>query len=414
MSALTSHTLSCGMPVVIEPIAGVRSAAVSWLVPAGVGTDPADRVGLGTLLSELLLRGAGDRSSRAFADEMDRLGVARGVDVTPRFMRLSATMIGERLPEALAVIADMVRRPRLEADAVEPARALALQALAGLKDNPQERAAILLAQRHNHPPLNRPTLGTAEGLTAATRQDLAAHWASRALPGGCILGIAGAVEPARTVEHLERLLGGWAGTPTPLTLGPSPTRGTRFHEHDASNQVQIFAAWDAPAERDPDSVLERLAVAVLSGGSASRLFTEVREKRALCYAVSASYATDREYGRTTAYVGTTPERARESLEVLMREMRRINGPESGGGGVSDEELQRAKIGARTGLVFSGESTQARASALAGDVHRLGRARTLAEAAAQIESVTLEQLNAYLARRPWTEPTVVTLGPAGAV
>ena len=40
------------------------------------------------------------------------------------------------------------------------------------------------------------------------------------------------------------------------------------------------------------------------------------------------------------------------------------------------------------LVFSGESTSARAGSLVGDFHRLGRARSLDEMASEIDRVTL--------------------------
>ena len=107
------------------------------------------------------------------------------------------------------------------------------------------------------------------------------------------------------------------------------------------------------------------------------------------------------------YVGTTPERAQESLDVLMAELRRVNTP---AGRITPEEFQRAMVGIRSGLIFSGESTGARAAGLAGDMHRLGRGRTLDEIAAQYEAITLEQVNAYLARRELGPVTIVTLGP----
>lgn len=408
MTSIASIPLACGTPLLIERIDGVRSVGLSWLIPAGYGFDPEARVGIAVLASELLLRGCGARDSRAFADDMDLLGVVRNADATPRWMRLSLACLGDRLLDALPILVDMVRRPRFDESAVEPARALALQALAGLKDNPQERASILLAQRHNLVPLNRSPLGEEPGLRAATRDEIAAHWSRRALPGGSIIAAAGAVDPDALAARLDSLLAGWSGAASDLALEPSLTRGAYHHEPDESNQVQILLAHESIPEPHPDSVLERLAIAVLSGGSASRLFSEVREKRGLCYSVSATYAADRDFGRVVAYVGTTPERAQQSLDVLTAELRRINTPE---GAVTDEELQRAKIGVRAGLVFSGESTQARAAALASDQHRLGRPRSLHEVASAVEAVTLDRLNAYLARRAIGPITHVTLGPA---
>ena len=110
----------------------------------------------------------------------------------------------------------------------------------------------------------------------------------------------------------------------------------------------------------------------------------------------------------SAYVGTTPERAQESLEVLLAELDRINTP---AGRVTPEEFQRALIGFKSGLVFSGESTSARASAIAGDTRRLGRARSLGEIADRLDSITLDEVNAYLARRRLGALTIQTLGPA---
>ena len=80
---------------------------------------------------------------------------------------------------------------------------------------------------------------------------------------------------------------------------------------------------DAPPEPDPDSPLERLAVAVLSGGTSARLFTEVRQKRSLCYSVSAAYQAGRDRGLISLYAGTTPQRAGQTLEVCLEEIRRL-------------------------------------------------------------------------------------------
>ncbi len=417
--SIVTRTLACGAPLLMEQMSGVRSAGITWLLPAGCAADPADRQGIGTLWSELLLRGAGDLSSRQQADAFDTLGVSRSADVSTLHMRLGFTLLGERIPDALPLVVDMLRRPRLEQESIDASRDLALQSLEGLKDEPQERAVIALRERHNPPPLNRSGMGTVEGLTAITAADLADAWASRARPRGpeshntgAIIALAGDLEsaggPDAIASQLDTLLKGWEGQAAKVTPSESPTRGTYHHLPDKSAQVQIVLMHDAPAERQPESKLERFVASALSGGMAARLFTEVREKRGLCYSVSESYAADRDYGRCLAYVGTTPERAQESLDVLMAELRRISTP---AGKITPDEFQRALIGIRSSLVFSGESTGARASGLAGDMHRLGRGRTLEEIEAQYATITLDQVNDYLARREMGPVTIVTLGPA---
>lgn len=409
---ITSTTLSCGTPLVMESMSGVKSVGVTWLLPAGNATDPDNRQGMAPMLSELLLRGSGDLDSKGFADAMDTLGVSRSVDSVTMHMRLGFTLLGTRLMNALPLMADMVLRPRIEEDAIEPTRDLALQALEGLKDDPQERAVLGARERHNPPPINRSGLGTLEGLTALTREELVEGWRARARPIGSIIAVAGdlaaAGGPDAIAKRLDTLLNGWSGAAPSVRFEKAPHRGTLHHIPDKSSQVQIVCMYDAPPEPSPDCKLERVVSSVLSGGMASRLFAEVREKRGLCYAVSQSYATDRDYGRCLAYVGTQPERAQESLTVLLAELERINTP---AGAITDEELQRAMIGIRSSLIFSGESTAARAAGLAGDQYRLGRPRSLEEIDAAYASITLDQVNAYLAKRKLGDVTVVTLGPA---
>lgn len=406
MGHISTRTLDSGLVLLVERMDGVRSAAISWTLPAGAARDPDNRQGLAAMWHELVLRGAGELDSRAHADALDRLGATRGCDVGMHYLRLGMTLLGERVLEALPLLVDMVRRPRFEAGAIEPVRDLCLQSLASLADEPQQRAALAARSRHHAAPMDRSGMGNEAGLAAITRDDIVDGWQRHVVPIGSVLAIAGPVDADAVAARLNTLLKGWTGKAADVARGPAPARGYA-HETDDSNQVQILALFDAPPESHAEARLERAAAAVLSGGMSGRLFTEVREKRALCYSVSAGYSTEKDGGTLSAYVGTTPERAQESLDVLWTELSRLATP---AGRVTPEELQRAAVGMKSRLIFSGESTAARAAALTGDYVRLGRARPLAELTAQIDALTLDELNAYLARRTAGRPTIQTLGP----
>lgn len=406
MSGIQTITLDCGLTLVAERIAGVRSLGLTWFLPAGTARDPDDRIGISAMWEELLCRGAGTLDSRAQADAFDRLGVSRDADAETFGHVITATMLGSRLPDALPLIIDMGLRPRMDADAVEPARDLCLQAIDSLADDPQERVMKLLREKHAPSPINRSGLGTVEGIEAVTAEELLPRWRERALPGGGVIALAGDVDAAKAAAQLNTLLKGWSGAATEVTWGKSTTRGYH-HEPDETNQAHIAIAWDAPSENDLGCWPERVANSVLSGGMSGRLFTEVREKRALCYSVYASYGADAKYGRGVAYVGTTPQRAQESHDVLMAELNRINTP---AGRVTKAEFDRAVVGMKSRLVMSGESSSARAGALARDWRKIGRARTLTEMARQVDAVTLDQVNDYLSARTLGEITIATIGP----
>ena len=406
MGTIDMRTLGSGCVLASEPMAGVASATLAVALPLGSGRDPEKKLGASAMLEEMLARGAGDRSSKELADALDMAGVHRQVSAGARTITMSFTTIGSRIDELLPLVGDMVRRPRLDDPDVEPTRELCMQSLAGLADDPAGMASLDAKARHFPVPLDRTGYGTAEGLAACDRHTLAEHYAAHALPEGTVIAAAGAIEVDALARSLDDVLGDWAGTAAPDALGQGGPRGYA-HREDDSNQTHIVLYHDAPPEPDDDSVLERLATSVLSGGMAARLFTEVREKRGLCYSVQASYRPDKEFGVGSAYVGTTPQRAQESLDVLVAELNRINTP---AGAVTAEELDRARVGLTSRVVFAGESPAARTGAMIADIRRLGRARTLEELTARIARVTLDDLNSYLARRSLGGLTIQTVGP----
>lgn len=407
MSSIQTFQTVGGTTVLVEEMPGMRSAAYSWLVPGGSADDPADAQGRAAMWAELLMRGDRELDSRAQADAFDRLGCARAVSVGAYFMSLSGTCMGTKLGDSIQLVARMLLTPRMADDAIEPARDLCLQALESLKDDPQERAMHSARERHHPSPLNRHGMGTVEGIETLNGDRLRGEWPTVATPGRSILSFAGAVSASAIKASLDTALRGWAGASLEPQASGEPPRGYG-HITDPSNQVQIIVAHDAPSESHADSMLEKILISVLSGGMSGRLFTEVREKRGLCYSVSASYRADRDNGTVTAYVGTTPERAQQSLDCLFEQLLHISTP---AGKITRDEFNRAVVGMKSRLVFAGESTGARASSLATDFHRLGRARTLDEIAAQIDAVTLDQLNEYARRRQIGRTTIQTLGPS---
>ena len=396
------------MPLLVEEMAGVRTAAVSWLVPAGNSSDPEGEAGDGwsSLLAELSQRGAGDRDSRAYSDALDRAGVQRSVTPAAVHIVLSATTIGSRIQEALPLFADLVVRPHLPPRSLDAVRSLAIQSLESLQDDPQHRVTLHLRERHLPAPFNRSGYGNKVAYERADIDSLRADWSRRVRPIGSILSVAGAVDADELARTLDGLLKGWHGTVADVaTLGP-PVGGD-VHEEDESNQTHIAIGLHAPSEREPESLLCRLATNILGGETSSRLFTEVRERRSLCYSVNAGYAGGRDRGMVAVYAGSTPERAQETLDTIRGELEKFER------GVGEGEFRRAIIGMKSRLVMQGESTAARAAALGSDWYRLGRCRSLGELSAEVEAVTLDGLNAWIAEsmgKSWrTTRTLCTVG-----
>jgi predicted Zn-dependent peptidase len=397
------HTFPNGLTLLGEQMGHVRSAAMNFLVPAGCAFDPRRHPGLASVLSDLITRGAGERDSRELTLALDNLGLDRDESVGVMHMRFWGSTLATNLPAALEIYADILRRPHLPEEELDAVKALALQELQGLEDEPRQKMFIELRKRHYPPPLSNDRRGTEEGVSSITLEDVRAFHRQHFRPHGSILSVAGNIEWEALRDQVGRLFGDWDGGAEPvLKLGRAGRKQGHLTKETTQTQIGIAYASVPIGHREYYAALG--AVNVLSGGMSARLFTEVREKRGLCYSVWATYQTFKDRAAILCYAGTTNERAQETLDVTLQELIRL------GKGITKDELDRCKARAKSSLIMQQESSSSRASSIARDWYHLGRVTTLDEVSDKIDELTVEVLLEHIAEHPAENFTILTLGP----
>jgi predicted Zn-dependent peptidase len=397
------HTFPNGLTLLGEQMPGMQSAAMTLLVPAGAATDPVDRNGAATVLAELVLRGAGDRDNRALTEYLDSLGLQRGSSVGIHHTRFSCAAVGAKVIEALGAYADILRRPMLPAGGFTAAQDLALQSLAGIEDEPRQKLMIKLREWHLPSPYGRNTMGTKEHVEKLTLDLCKIDFQQRYHAQGAILALAGNIGFDEIRARIEQHFGDWNGRVVQEPrLMPPP--GQYYFDAQKSEQTHIGIAYPSIPETHDDYYVARMAIEILSGGMSGRLFTEIREKRGLCYSVGVNYASLKGLGSVFGYAGTSNDRAQATLDTFVAELHRLSA------GVTQDELDRAKIGLKASTIMTGESTSARAGAIAHDYFMRGRIRPLDEIKDAIDAVTVEQVNEYLKRSKPGPFTIVIVGP----
>jgi predicted Zn-dependent peptidase len=397
------HTLANGMILLAERMEDVRSAALNFLVPAGCAYDPQEHPGIASVLADLITRGAGPRDSRELTLALDNLGVDRDESVGTMHTRFWGATLSRNLPAALEIYADILRRPHLPEEEMEAVKALAYQDLQGLEDEPRQKVLVELRRHHYPPPLGQDRRGTVQGIETLAVDDVRSHYQRLFQPQGSILSVAGDIDWVPLRDQVERLFGDWQGGKEPtLKLGTQP--GQRAHIAKDTTQTQIALAFPSVPIGHAEYYAALGAVNVLSGGMSARLFTEVREKRGLCYAVWASYQTFKDRASILCYAGTTNERAQETLDVTLGELNRLLD------GIEPEEVERVQAGLKSSLIMQQESTSARAGSLSSDWYYLGRVRTFDEIQAAVNDLTPAGIVEYLQHQPPRDFTLVTLGP----
>ncbi|MGA1980548.1 MAG: pitrilysin family protein [Sedimentisphaerales bacterium] len=401
---LDKHILKNGMVVLGEPMDAVESVAFDFMLPAGAAQLPDGCCGAGSVIADWIFRGAGDKDSRGLGDALDGLGLHRASSVSSSHITIGAALEAGNLAEAIELYADIILRANLKKDQFELARQLAIDGVRALDDDPRHKVMLKLQEQFYPSPLGRSPLGEISELETLTVEKTKQIIKNNFNLSQTIFAVAGKYDFDAIVAQMEKLFSNTKGrTQQRVVLGEKKA-GKYTHLHNDGAQVHIGLMTETAKPTDEDYYNAIVAVSVLSGGMSARLFTEVREKRGLCYAVVASYHSLKEAAGIACYAGTTPDKAQETLDVIAGQFNRL------GDGISEEEIERAKVGLKSDLVLQSESSGSRATGVGGDYYILGRVRSLDEIKNKIEQTTVDSVLGFLRRNRFKDFTVVTIGP----
>lgn len=402
-AAIHAEQLDNGLTIVAETMPWLQSASFSLLLPAGSQYESDAEQGTANLLCDWVQRGCGSRDSRDFVESLDYFGVARGAGVSGSHTNFGGAVLADHLLPTLSIYADLVRAPHLPVDEFEEAQAVCFQELRALEDDLAQQTVLNLRRQVYPDPLGRHPHGTVESVEGLTPEAVPAFFERRYQPRGTILAVAGNFEWPKLRDHVIELFGDWqAQDSAEPTIGG--TKPAYEHIPMESGQTHIGVVYPWIQISDPDFFQARAAIGVMSDGMSSRLFTEVREKRGLCYTVFASLHSLKEQGSILAYAGTSNERAQESLDVILAEFELLLKE-----GVQPTELKRLQARFKSGIVMQQESSSSRANSLASDWYHLGRVRSREELARIVSEVTCDTINDFLTRRPPGAHRVTTVG-----
>ena len=397
------HILKNGMVVLGEPMEEVGSVAFDFMLPAGAARLPEGCCGAASVISDWIFRGAGDKDSKELGDALDGLGLHRASSVGSSHITTGAALEAGNLAEALNLYADIILRASLKEEQFGLARQLAIDEVKALDDNPRQKVMLKLREQFYPSPLGRSSLGEIEELKALTAEKTRQIIEDNFNLSQTILSVAGKYDFDAIVKQMENLFEtNRQKALKPVTL--SPPAGKYTHIHNEGAQVHIGLMTETVRPTDADYYNARVAVSVLSGGMSARLFTEVREKRGLCYAVGARYHGLKEAAGIACYAGTTPEKAQETLDVITAEFNRL------AEGIGEEEIERARVGLKSAVILQSESSSSRAGAIGSDYYILGRVRSLDEIKDKIEEISVGSVLGFLRDNKFKDFTVVTIGP----
>jgi predicted Zn-dependent peptidase len=353
-----------GLPIHRIELPGTRALTVLVAFDAGSRNERPEENGMAHFLEHLVFKGGEKYPHYSDVNETaERLGGVLNAYTSQNLVAFHITVRAESAGPAIDLLTDFVGRPHLDPEELDRERGVVIQEINRAYDQPSMVAEYLIdrAAFGDHP-LGRTVLGPEENLRSFTREGIVAfrqrRWAGSR--GGAFL--AGNLDHAPGESELHELFARFPALPQPEPYMPVPAFApeTLVEERDTNqSHLRMIYRPDITASDERQRAALSIYSTLLGGSMGSRLFDEIREKRGLCYSVSAQDHTFADVpilqlssGLDSSKCVEAYTRMREIVEEL-----RADGP-------TEEEVQRARayVAGRTVLAFENSNAVARYAA----------------------------------------------------
>ena len=394
VSAIRRTVLPGGLRVVTEFVPSVRSASVGVWVNVGSRDEGPTVAGAAHFLEHLLFKATPTRTAVEIAQAVDAVGGELNAFTAKEHTCYYAHVLDDDLELAVDLVSDVVLRGSCESHDVELERDVVLEEIAMRDDDPEDALGdVFFAAMFGDHPVGRPVIGSVDSVAAMTRSQLHSFHVRRYIPERMVVAVAGNVDHDVVVALVRKYFGrnlvkGRRPQPPRKGTGRLAGRpGLAVLDRDCE-QTHLSLGVRIPGRHWPQRWPLAVLNTALGGGLSSRLFQEIRERRGLAYSVYSSIDTFADGGTLSVYAGCLPERFDEVVRLTTEVLEAVARD-----GITEAEWRIAKGSMRGGLVLGLEDSASRMNRLGRSELNYGEYRTISSTLADIDGVTLEDVNA---------------------
>jgi zinc protease len=409
---LHREELPNGVRVLLLEDRRLPAFALGVVTARGAGVESIDEAGLASFTAELMERGAGPRKALELAAVVDALGASLQVSADWDAISAQVSGLSQDADALFDVLADVVLRPRFDADEAERVRDEQLAALRQAADDPATllgwHFAKALFAGHRY---GLPEPGTPESVARLDAADARAFHRRVFTPASAIVFASGDLEREKLLAHIRATYGPWQGPPPPdpgSEPPPPPARRVVVVDRPDLGQAQIAVGHGGIARADPRRLEAQLLNAALGGGGfSSRLMARIRAEEGLTYGIGSQFVQRHRPGPFAVFTFTRVPKVGEVVKAILEELERIEREPPG----SDElgRVQSQRVGQ---FALALETSSDVAAALVDlDVYGLPR-DSLDSYRRRVRAVTPDQVAAVARELIDAErASIVAVGPA---
>lgn len=330
LPAYKSSTLPNGAVVALVEKRDTPLVAMNVTVRGGGLGDPADKDGTASLYTDLIQKGAGNRTAAQFAEAIENVGGSLSAGAGTESVGVNASFMSRDVDLMLELMADALQRPKLDPAEFEKARRLAVQSIVAAKDS-DPRALMSsygdawLFRGH---PYGRSVGGSEASLAAVKLDDIKRYYADQVGGDRLIITLVGDFDAATMLQKLERSFGTWRKAGAALPIVPMPARVTGrpvlLVDKPGATQTYFWLGNVGASRTDPARTAQSVVNTVFGGRFTSMLNTELRIKSGLTYGASASFNRPTQPGSFHIASYTETSKTTQAIDMTLDTLARLH------------------------------------------------------------------------------------------
>jgi predicted Zn-dependent peptidase len=333
------NILPNGLTVLQFPRQSANTTQLSIAVEYGSNQEPREIAGAAHFLEHMLAGGSQKRIE--LSRSIENSGGILDFYTDHEHMMSMMDVLPGKLAEASSIISELLFSSDFEKEKFEQERKIILNELAEGLDDPTERIEeLLLKSLFKKHPVNRPVGGFPKRVKRLTLDQLIKAHKTNYAPHNMILILTGNFSKEDTALVLKNFKDRSFEKPLPRKVFPAETvKPVPLVVEEKSGIAQTYLSMGARTvcSSHHDVPTLDLMSALLSGGTSSRLFIELREKHALTYDVNSDHTKGVDFGYFSINCAVKDKNLAKAKRIILKELTKLRTQT-----VPPDELEKTK------------------------------------------------------------------------
>jgi predicted Zn-dependent peptidase len=311
--------------------------------------------GISHFIEHMLYKGTPTRNSKKIATEIEKNGGELNGFTSEEVTAYWCKMPSIHADIALDVLTDMVKNPIFDEKELEKERKVIFEEMNMRKDSPRVFIFDEIQDYLYKSPLGKNLIGTKESLNKIDRKSIIRKFKDVYTPNNMILCVVGNYKMEEIIDWAEKNFKKEEKQIPQIKV--QKTNKSKIIKRKGIDQANMVIAFHLPLAKDKKNYAAQVLMTLMGEGMSSRLFTEIREKKNLAYAIKADVSINRDFSYGIVYAGTTPEKVEICKKLILKEFEEVSK------NLTEKELEQTKNQMIGNYLISMEDSQVQLGSL---------------------------------------------------